>query len=195
MADDGEWHTVTSNKHTAAATPSNNNAQHSKGRRKSRHKITTTPKSNSAVKQQQQQQQQSTITHNNKTKEKKLEISNPFHAVEEDDSDEEEDDGQVDPIDLPVPPYHTTIVVSCPLDDCESSAPFLDTTALVKHLKEDHNLAFKNLHHMYMALDSYLARWAKELAGKPITEFGQPDKTEKGGKCIGLYIECFWMDY
>lgn len=99
--------------------------------------------------------------------------------MEEDDSDEEEDDGQVDPIDLPVPPYHTTIVVSCPLDDCESSAPFLDTTALVKHLKEDHKLAFKNLHHMYMALDSYLARWAKELAGKPIAEFGQPDKTEK----------------
>lgn len=177
MADDGEWHTVTSNKHTVAATPSSNNAN-SKGRRKSRHKITT-PKQ-SVTKQP---------TNNNKTKEKKVvEVSNPFHAVEDDDSDEEEDDGQVDPIDLPVPPYHTTIVVSCPLEDCESSAPFLDTTALVKHLKEEHKLAFKNLHHMYMALDSYLARWAKELAGKPISDFGQPDKTEKEGIMHNLIL-------
>ncbi|KAI9258366.1 hypothetical protein EDC94DRAFT_613560 [Helicostylum pulchrum] len=163
MADDGEWHTVTNSKHTATPAPS----QPSKARRKSRHRIVT-PKQ--PVKQQQPSIQKET---NKKT------TSNPFHAVEDDDSDDEEEDGQVDPIDLPVPPYHTAILISCPLADCESPIPFLDTTSLVKHLKEEHKLLFKNLHHMYMALDSYLNRWAKELEGKSVGEFGQLDTEEK----------------
>lgn len=166
MADDGEWHTVTNSKHTATPAPS----QPSKARRKSRHRIVT-PKQ--PVKQQQPSIQKETS---------KKTTSNPFHAVEDDDSDDEEEDGQVDPIDLPVPPYHTTILVSCPLADCESPIPFLDTTSLVKHLKDEHKLLFKNLHHMYMALDSYLNRWAKELEGKSVSDFGQLDTEEKDSK-------------
>lgn len=179
MADDGEWHTVTNSKTTVAnnaatVTTSNANSQHSKSRRKSRHKIAPTTK---------QPQQKET------NKEKKS--SNPFHAVEEDESDEEEEDGQADPIDLPVPPYHTAIIISCPLEDCESPIPFLDTTSLVKHLKEEHKLLFKNLHHMYMALDSYLTRWAKELSKKPITEYGYIDPSEENGKYIVVAIIIF----
>ncbi|CAO0795310.1 unnamed protein product [Mucor circinelloides] len=199
MADDGEWHTVTSNKHTHStaadasntSNPKNAHAapsqQASKTRRKSRHKV-------NAPKQQQQQHAKDGNNHKkpistsatNATRSTKPSTrshhsghdtsasSNPFHAAaEDDDSDEEEDDGQVDPIDLPVPPYHTTIVVSCPLSDCDSPIPFLDTTSLVKHLKGEHKLMFKNLHHMYMALDAYLARWAKELTAKPVTEYAQ----------------------
>ncbi|CAO3587958.1 unnamed protein product [Absidia cylindrospora] len=87
--------------------------------------------------------------------------TNPYHLPEDDDSDfDEEDEDQVDPIDLPLPPYHITLVINCPFDDCSAVAPFLDTTALVQHLKTEHALSFLNLHHMYMALDAYLARWA-----------------------------------
>lgn len=174
MADDGEWHTVTSNKH---ATTPQAPAQASKARRKSRHKINT-PK-------QVAKPTTSTVKPTTAVKHvvKETKTSNPFHAVEDDDSDEEEEDGQVDPIDLPVPPYHTSIFISCPLHDCESPIPFLDTTSLVKHLKEEHQLLFKNLHHMYMALDAYLHRWAKELKDKPVSEFGQRDtEEEKEGK-------------
>lgn len=174
MAEDGEWHTVTNNKSAATVVPPP--PQPSKARRKSRHRITT-PKQPSS--------KQTTTKENSKsvsaTKENSKSV-NPFHAVEDDDSDEEEEDGQVDPIDLPVPPYHTSIIISCPLQGCESPIPFMDTTSLVKHLKEDHYLSFKNLHHMYMALDSYLNRWAKEFEKKPISEYGQLDKEEKHGK-------------
>lgn len=210
MADDGEWHTVTSNKHahpTAAAdasngstaknahTASSSSQQASKARRKSRHKINA-PKQQHA-KDGNSHKKPSGASSTNATRSAKHSSrshhghdtsasSNPFHApADDDDSDEEEEDGQVDPIDLPVPPYHTTIVVSCPLSDCDSPIPFLDTTSLVKHLKTEHKLMFKNLHHMYMALDAYLARWAKELAAKPVTEYAQLEPSDNGeGKII-----------
>ncbi|KAI8100144.1 uncharacterized protein BX664DRAFT_322990 [Halteromyces radiatus] len=93
-----------------------------------------------------------------------LSQTNPYHLPEDDDSDvEEEDEDQVDPIDIPLPPYHITLVINCPFDDCSAVAPFLDTTALVQHLKTEHSLVFLNLHHMYMALDAYLSRWASVL--------------------------------
>ena len=167
MADDGEWHTVTNSKATSVPAATVKNNQQPKTRRKSKHKIT--PPKQTTVKRKELS-----------SKQVKAPSSNPFHD-EEEDSEEEEEDGQIDPIDLPVPPYHTSIMVSCPLEDCESPIPFLDTTSLVKHLKEAHKLAFKNLHHMYMALDSYLNRWAKELSNKPITEFGYLDSDEKDG--------------
>jgi hypothetical protein len=179
MADDGEWHTVTSSKSSApvqTATPSpapatsSGQSAASKSRRKFRHRITT-PKQTSGTTSKQHKHSPSS------NKEKSTTTANPFHHHEEEDSaDEEEDDGQVDPIDLPVPPYHTSIITSCPLEDCESPIPFLDTTSLVKHLRSDHKLAFKNLHYMYMALDAYLSRWAKELSKKSITEYGQLDE-------------------
>jgi hypothetical protein len=183
MSDDGEWHTVTNSKAHAAPAPAPTPA--SKTRRKSRPHI----KSNNKPKQPTKQQH-----HANKEKKPNNSnasvsncsgtiVSNPFHAVEDDDSEEEEDDGQVDPIDLPVPPYHTTVIVSCPLEDCESPIPFMDTTSLAKHLRKDHKIVFKNLHHMYMALDAYLSRWAKELVRKPLTELGQLEsKDDSQGK-------------
>lgn len=219
MADDGEWHTVTSNKHVhipaAAAsatktTPASSNP--SKSRRKSRPNIN--------VPKQQQKQQQHHHSKDNKSSIKKpsnftasstksttakannrslghdssVSLSNnnnnnPFHAAADDsDSDEEEEDGQVDPIDIPVPPYHTTIVVSCPLNDCDSPIPFMDTTSLVKHLKGEHKLMFKNLHHMYMALDAYLARWAKELELKPITEYAHLEPLDNNESNVYLSL-------
>lgn len=206
MADDGEWHTVTSNKHTisspaVAATPSNNNNNSQQNaRRKSRHRIHT-PKQAAASSSSTQKRHQHSHTKEKKTvtsttapvtTEATTTTENPFHSIDEDDSEgEEENDGQVDPIDLPVPPYHTSIMISCPLQDCESPMPFLDTTSLVKHLKEQHKLAFKNLHHMYMALDAYLARWAKELNKASITEFGQLDTQEKDGRVVFLYTDAY----
>lgn len=182
MAEDGEWHTVTNNKGATTVAPPPPPPQPSKARRKSRHKITTKQASS---KQPTKEKSVSTHKEHNKsvgsTKETTKSV-NPFHAAEEDDSDEEEEDGQVDPIDLPVPPYHTSIIISCPLEGCESPIPFMDTTSLVKHLKEDHHLLFKNLHHMYMALDSYLNRWAKEFEKKPISEYAQPDSENSNGK-------------
>ncbi|KAI8081889.1 uncharacterized protein B0P05DRAFT_538492 [Gilbertella persicaria] len=159
MADDGEWHTVTSTKATTL-TPPPPPSQPSKNnnRRKSKPKIHVHKK------------EKKPIPPRPKT------VTNPFHSGEDDDSEEEEqDDGQVDPIDLPVPPYHTSIVVSCPLP-CESPAPFLDTTSLVQHLRTKHKLVFKNLHHMYMALDTYLLRWANEFGQKPMDEFAYLDQ-------------------
>lgn len=90
----------------------------------------------------------------------------------EEDSDTEEEEGTAP---KPLPPYHTTTFVSCPFKDCETPAPFLDTTSLVNHLKE-HHLVFKNLHHMYNSLDAYLKRWAKEFEQKPLEEFGKKEQ-------------------
>ncbi|CDS13563.1 hypothetical protein LRAMOSA05739 [Lichtheimia ramosa] len=96
---------------------------------------------------------------------------NPYHLPED---NEEEDEGSSDEEEQEeeavVPPYHTTILSICPLKDCPANEPFLDTTSLVKHLRSEHHLVFKDLQHMYIALDPYLARWAKELESKPIEE-------------------------
>lgn len=104
-----------------------------------------------------------------------VEQYNPYHLPEEDDSDieeEEEDDDQIDPIDIPLPPYHITLVINCPFDNCSAMEPFVDTTALVQHFKSDHQLVFRNLHHMYMALEAYLNRWAKIFQKESIKEHG-----------------------
>ncbi|KAI9030667.1 hypothetical protein CLU79DRAFT_694655 [Phycomyces nitens] len=110
-----------------------------------------------------------------------MELSNPYHLPENDDTDEEdEEDESPDPIDLPVPPYHTTIIISCPFQKCPASEPFTDTTSLVSHLRKEHHIVFNNLHHMYMALDPYLSQWAKEIQAKSLKEYGSEDKEEKG---------------
>ncbi|KAI9478839.1 MAG: hypothetical protein EXX96DRAFT_595937 [Benjaminiella poitrasii] len=187
MAEDNEWHTVTSHKVTHAHPQAPASSQSSNMRRKSKHKINVT-------KQQNPQQKQTTASkpHRDNKKQPHSHSSsqqrrhhhtnqqtsrNPFHAADDDDSEEEEEenDEQIDPIDLPVPPYHTTIVIFCPFQGCDSPVPFVDTTSLVKHLKEDHQIVFKNLHHMYMALDTYLSRWAKEFQQKPMNDFAELD--------------------
>ncbi|KAI7894529.1 uncharacterized protein EV154DRAFT_498083 [Mucor mucedo] len=184
MAEDGEWHTVTNNKGAATVAPPSQ-PQPSRARRKSRHRITPPKQASSKQPTKEKsvpthkEHSKAVPTHKDQSKAASSTKSvNPFHAAEDDESDEEEEDGQVDPIDLPVPPYHTSIIISCPLEGCESPIPFMDTTSLVKHLKEDHHLMFKNLHHMYMALDSYLNRWAKEFEKKSITDYAQPDSDD-----------------
>lgn len=168
MGDDGEWHTVTSSKNTPTAPQPQKKTSSNQSRRKSKHRV--------QVKKQPPQTKQT-------TPKKSVETGgNPYHMADEDDSDEEEDDGLPDPIDLPVPPYHTSIIISCPFQGCEIPAPFTDTTSFVQHLKQDHKLVFKNLHHMYMALDSYLQRWAKEFDKAPVTDFGKPDPEDNQGK-------------
>ncbi|KAG1052563.1 hypothetical protein G6F43_005306 [Rhizopus delemar] len=176
MADDTEWHTVSNHKHIAPPTTTN---QQPKNRRHSKPKI--------QAKQQQQQlantKEKKPLGYKKKTGKKKVQQkpknteANPFHAAEEDSNgeEEEEEEDTVDPIDLPLPPYHTATFVSCLFDDCESPAPFLDTTSLVTHLKNDHALVFKNLHHMYNSLNAYLQRWAKELEKKSLSELGEAE--------------------
>lgn len=180
MADDTEWHTVSNHKHIAPPTTTN---QQPKNRRHSKPKI--------QAKQQQQQlantKEKKPSGYKKKTGKKKVQQkpknteANPFHAAEEDSNgeEEEEEEDTVDPIDLPLPPYHTATFVSCLFDDCESPAPFLDTTSLVTHLKNDHALVFKNLHHMYNSLNAYLQRWAKELEKKSLSELGEAENDGK----------------
>lgn len=108
------------------------------------------------------------------------------------DSSADEDDNSPDPIDQPIPPYHVSTFILCPFQQCPVSEPFLDTTALVTHFRNEHHLVFANLHHMYMALDQYINRWAKELESKPVSEFGKKETNDSDGKyCIApLYATC-----
>ncbi|KAI8971617.1 hypothetical protein BDF20DRAFT_885356 [Mycotypha africana] len=241
MADDTEWHTVCSHKHTAgdagSSKPTASDTTRSNTRRKSKHKINSAASSTkkqdleSKSTTQQQRRPSQHVPHNNSKKHRDNDknsltgtrstgsrehrrhnhdanhqqhsaktassnSSNPFHAVDDniDSSDEEEEhDGQTDPIDLPVPPYHTTIVVSCPFKDCESPVPFLDTTSLVAHLKKDHHVIFKDLHHMYIALEAYLTRWAKELQIKPLSDYGylKNEGESDVDKGEGHPLQCF----
>ncbi|KAI9314297.1 hypothetical protein BX666DRAFT_2020339 [Dichotomocladium elegans] len=98
---------------------------------------------------------------------------------DDDDDEEEEDDDSDSQEEQVLPPYHTAVVVLCPMDNCSANEPFLDTTALVKHLRTEHKIVFKDLHHMYIALDPYLMRWAQELRSKPIEEYGRTDDTNE----------------
>ncbi|ORE09300.1 hypothetical protein BCV72DRAFT_66514 [Rhizopus microsporus var. microsporus] len=206
MAEDTEWHTVSNHKHAThhpTSPPQNRNRRQSKPKIHS-HQTATGSNSgkdkkpaNKTSESGKPQASKSATTHSKKhshgkkpqpkrsTSVKKPAASrgksNPFHAAEQDEESEEEDaEGHIDPIDLPVPPYHTTTFVTCPFDNCETPAPFLDTTSLVTHLKQAHKLVFKNLHHMYNSLDAYLQQWAKELENKPLEEYGQTDPQEEG---------------
>lgn len=178
MAEDGEWHTVSKTHAPSTNNTSTKTSTYNRHRRKSKH----TPSTKS-----QKDNKKPATAHK---QQRKVE-TNPFHesAHHDDDASSEEEDGQIDPIDLPVPPYHTTIVVSCPLPDCESPIPFLDTTSLTQHLKQDHKLVFKNFHHMYMALDAYLDRWAKELSQKPVSEYGQLESPDSEGNKVCIFCD------
>ncbi|KAI8342331.1 hypothetical protein BC941DRAFT_412470 [Chlamydoabsidia padenii] len=154
---DNEWHTVSNHKPIAHSN-NNKNAR----RRQSKSMAFSNggksiPKSSYSKSYQKNQSFKSgSLIDDNK-------CTNPYHLPDDEDSDleEEEEEDQVDPIDMPLPPYHITLVINCPFeDDCSAVAPYLDTTALVQHLKTEHALSFVNLHHMYMALEAYLTRWA-----------------------------------
>ncbi|KAI9498303.1 hypothetical protein BDB00DRAFT_783941 [Zychaea mexicana] len=177
MDDGGEWCTVKSKHHNHNhykndSVPENNNANN---RRRSKKDTTSTR--GKSTKPDPRPRRKSAAT--NKTDAATTIVDgsqNPYHLAEHDDSnDEDEEDDTVDLVDDPVPPYHTTILTVCPLPDCPSDRPFLDTTALTDHFKADHQATFKNLHHMYMALDPYLKRWGALLRSKPIAEYGTAD--------------------
>ncbi|KAF7724593.1 hypothetical protein EC973_000901 [Apophysomyces ossiformis] len=172
---DGDWQTV-----TAKGGSSTHARRHSKQKGPfppNKARSSTAKEVKSSVR---------TLTKESESKPKSVTASevqheNPYHLPDDDDTEEdEEEDDRSDPIDLPVPPYHTTIVISCPFQSCPSMEPFLDTTSLVNHLRSVHHIVFKNLHHMYMALDAYLSRWATELVRKPLVEYGYEDVEENG---------------
>ncbi|KAG0357655.1 hypothetical protein BC939DRAFT_487501 [Gamsiella multidivaricata] len=66
------------------------------------------------------------------------------------------------------PPYHAVIMIHCPFSTCDLTDPLTDSTSLVAHLKEAHQIAFKNIHHMFILLDRYLSHWAEEIEAKGI---------------------------
>ncbi|KAI8579859.1 hypothetical protein K450DRAFT_240658 [Umbelopsis ramanniana AG] len=186
---DGEWHTVSRTNAPAAqkveATSKKTNAH---GRRSShnqghQHNWRQKPKSTAANGRSADQQQKSLHRSKDATMLNAAapefvpsgqKDHNPFDLPEDDDNDddEEEDDGSPDPIDMPLPPYHTTIIVSCPFDNCSAVVPFSDTTSLVQHMKNEHQLGFRNIHHMYMALEAYLQKWAHIIREKDLKEYG-----------------------
>ncbi|KAI7854781.1 hypothetical protein BDC45DRAFT_535353 [Circinella umbellata] len=187
MDDGGEWCTVKS-KHSRNESnkPKDNTRRRPNNKSSTRGVGGGKSKSDSQRPRRKSQAAATTTTtttnHNKKGSETTHDnTQNPYHLPENaDDSNDEgdEEDDVNDPIDDPVPPYHTTILTVCPLPDCPSDRPFLDTTSLTEHFKVDHKLSFKNLHHMYIALDSYLKRWGELLRSKPITEYGTPDSTD-----------------
>ncbi|KAG0260800.1 hypothetical protein DFQ27_003318 [Actinomortierella ambigua] len=80
------------------------------------------------------------------------------------DSEDSEDDNE-DEL-AKYPPYHTTIIIQCPFHGCKTTDPFTDSTSLVSHLKNEHQLAFKNIHHMFILLERYINHWASEIEAK-----------------------------
>ncbi|GAB5592801.1 hypothetical protein Unana1_07701 [Umbelopsis nana] len=188
---DGEWHTVSrTNPSTAQKFDSPSKKSNPHGRRSSHHQghaqnwrqkpKSAAPNANPrAGDHQGKNMSRSTDTTTlNATAPEFVPLAqrreNPFDLPEDDDNDndDEEDDGSPDPIDLPLPPYHTTIIVSCHFDNCSAVAPFSDTTSLVQHIKSEHQLAFKNIHHMYMALEAYLHRWTDIVKDRNLEDFG-----------------------
>lgn len=201
---DGEWHTVSrTNPTTAQKFDSSSKKSNPHGRRSSHHQghaqnWRQKPKSAApnvnprAGDHQGKNMSRSTDTTTlNATAPEFVPLAqrreNPFDLPEDDDNDndDEEDDGSPDPIDLPLPPYHTTIIVSCHFDNCSAVTPFSDTTSLVQHIKSEHQLAFKNIHHMYMALEAYLHRWADIVKDRNLEDFGVRETMDGKGSFVG----------
>jgi hypothetical protein len=203
---DGEWHTVTRTNATAGQkVESSSKKANAHGRRSSHiqgHAHNWRQKSKSAAVNANSRsidQQQKTL---NRSKDATMlnaaapefipssqKDHNPFDLPDDDDNDDddEEDDGSPDPIDMPLPPYHTTIIVSCPFDNCSAVIPFSDTTSLVQHIKNEHQLAFRNIHHMYMALEAYLQKWAQIIRGKDLKDYGVLETIDGNGKFVEDY--------
>lgn len=170
MEDSGEWHTVVNGK---SMSPQEANSAPQK-------RSAAKPKSKTSTPRQEKQAVASTRRESNV---RSTVGENPYHQDEHSgSSDEEEDDNSPDPIDQILPPYHSNIMTVCEFRDCPRVEPIMDTTALVQHLRQDHGLAFKNLHHMYMALDPYLQRWGKVLDSDDAKhKYGVADPAEPEG--------------
>lgn len=189
---DSEWHTVPckgngSSKQTTKQSK-NGGDNHNKNKRLSISKTaaTTTKANNNKSGQQQRRQSLPARQH------RKEERSNHNHQRQQNSSgSESEDDDDEESVIDKVPPYHTAIFSVCPLDNCPATEPFLDTTSLVNHLRTEHRVVFRNLHHMYMALDAYLSRWAAEFKKKPVEEHGFPN--DGNGKEGGRVKTCVFM--
>ncbi|KAI9279844.1 hypothetical protein BY458DRAFT_501828 [Sporodiniella umbellata] len=165
MADDTEWHVVHTHKpHPPAPQPKNVKSSKPKSANKEKKKPAV-KESLDPKKQDPKKTEKKTEKKKPNKKEKRKSVTLKKEDTKKEgqssDSDTDEDEEGIEPESLP--PYHTATFVSCPLEGCESPAPFLDTTSLTYHLKEHHQLVFKNLHHMYNSLDAYLKRWGDEL--------------------------------
>ncbi|KAL1918233.1 uncharacterized protein VTP21DRAFT_3499 [Calcarisporiella thermophila] len=79
-----------------------------------------------------------------------------------------------------MPPYHTICLVHCTFSNCSIEAPITDTTSLTKHLKEQHSIVFKDLHHMYITLDKYLDNWAQIITANGIEKYATKYVQENG---------------
>ncbi|KAF9430373.1 hypothetical protein BGZ76_000856 [Entomortierella beljakovae] len=75
-------------------------------------------------------------------------------------------------------PYHASIMIHCPFESCDLTEPLTDSTTLVAHLKEAHQITFKNIHHMFILLDRYLSHWAKEIETQGIETVAFKEKIE-----------------
>lgn len=185
---DNEWHTVSNHK------PINTTSQKNAARRR-QSKSMAFSHGKSLPKSSLSKSFQKNLSFKPSFDDKTM-TTNPYHLPDDEDSDVDEDDDedQVDPIDMPLPPYHITLVINCPFEDCSAVAPFLDTTALVQHLKTDHSMSFLNLHHMYMALDAYLARWAAVLRTDKLDQHSVLENEGNGRLSLSLSV-CFILTF
>ncbi|KAG2176902.1 hypothetical protein INT43_007556 [Umbelopsis isabellina] len=203
---DGEWHKVTranpSTGQKADAGPKKGSSQgrrpshhQGQGKQKSKQGATNQRSTDSKTKATASQTHDSTVL---KASAKEFVPSsqkdhNPFDLPEDDDNDDDEDDDSPAPIDAPLPPYHINIIVSCPFDDCSAVMPFTDTTSLVQHINAEHDLVFRNIHHMYMALETYLQEWAKLIKEKSVEEYGVKENIDGKGKLLD-HTDVFVID-
>src|SRR5687768_14999050 len=59
--------------------------------------------------------------------------------------------------------WHINSLTYCPFRDCFYAEPLKDSITLEVHLKKEHKIVFKDLHHMCMTLDKYLEYWANKF--------------------------------
>ncbi|KAJ2955160.1 hypothetical protein NQZ79_g8803 [Umbelopsis isabellina] len=194
---DGEWHKVTRANPTTGQKPDAGSKKgSSQGRRPSHHQVHGKQKSKQGATNQRPTDSKAKATTSHTHDSTALKASakefvpssqkdhNPFDLPEDDDNDDDEDDDSPAPIDAPLPPYHINIIVSCPFDDCSAVMPFTDTTSLVQHINAEHDLVFRNIHHMYMALETYLQEWAKLIKEKSVEEYGVKENIDGKGKSL-----------
>ncbi|ORY03090.1 hypothetical protein K493DRAFT_311834 [Basidiobolus meristosporus CBS 931.73] len=79
------------------------------------------------------------------------------------------------------PAIQPHILILCPFNDCSSETkPFTDPVSLKSHLKEQHNVVFRHLTHMYIALEKYLSFWAKKVEEGELDTYAKKETTEDG---------------
>ncbi|KAG0225800.1 hypothetical protein BGW41_004553 [Actinomortierella wolfii] len=114
---------------------------------------------------------------------------------ESDGGDSEDSEDEADYDSSKYPPFHTTIVIQCPFQACTTTDPFTDSTSIVSHLKKEHQIVFKNIHHMFILLERYINHWASEIESKGIDKVAMLAKEDeksaddKEGKSVYYIID------